>query len=74
MAADENFSRAMTNVITEDMEVFMEEEVGQKIVFLTELLCELQSGRDIKVGDQLAEKCGHFLGDFYQLDDCNVRN
>ena len=35
MAADENFSRAMTNVITEDMEVFMEEEVGQKIIFLT---------------------------------------
>jgi len=28
MAADENFTRAMTNVITEDMEVFMEEEVG----------------------------------------------
>lgn len=28
MAADENFTRAMENVITEDMEVFMEEEVG----------------------------------------------
>jgi hypothetical protein len=27
MAADENFSRAMTNVITEDMEVLMADEV-----------------------------------------------
>ena len=35
MAADENFSRAMTNVITEDMEVLMADEVGQNIFFLT---------------------------------------
>ena len=35
MAADENFTRAMTNVITEDMEVFMADEVGQNIVFST---------------------------------------